>query len=190
MEKKRKRKLGLSRNYVRKIHRSLSIIFFIFFLLISVTGISLGWKKHSGEKLMPVTYTGSSSDLDEWLSIDSLYTIACNTLHDSVSAELSYSLDRIDIRKDNGIAKFIFKEKNWEIQVDGSTGNILHIGKRYSDKIETIHDGSAFGFLFGSSKGLVKVIYTTFLGSGLIIFTITGVLLWFKPSKKTSKRAG
>lgn len=181
-------RLGFSRKTIRKVHRSLSIIFFIFFLVISVTGIFLGWKKHSGEKLMPVTYNGSSSDLADWLSIDSLYNIASSRLHDSVSEGMLFSIDRIDIRKDNGIAKFIFKENNWEIQVDGATGSILHIGKRYSDKIETIHDGSVIDNMLVSSNGYIKLIYTTFLGAGLLIFTITGTLLWFSPDKKKRKK--
>lgn len=172
----------------RKIHRSMSLFFFIIFLFISVTGILLGWKKHSSEILMPATYTGSSTDLSEWLSVDSLHIIACQILHDSVSAELSPALDRIDIRNEKGIVKFIFSDHNMEIQLDGATGKTLNIGRRPSDKIETIHDGSLIDSFIGTSNGQVKLIYTTIAGLGLLIFTSTGIALWFRPGKKKKKK--
>ena len=44
-------------------------------------------------------------------------------LHDSVSNDLSLELDRIDIRKDKGMVKFVFIDDFLGIQLDGVVGS-------------------------------------------------------------------
>lgn len=175
--------------FCRKIHRTTGVLLFVFFFIISVTGLLLGWKKHSGGLIMPKSYTGTSTDLKDWLAVDSLHTIACKLLHDSVSADLSLDLDRIDIRKDKGMVKFVFADHFWGIQLDGATGALLHIERRRSDFIEKIHDGSILDMYFATSNGLIKPVYTGIMGFALIIFTVTGFWLWYGP-KKMRKHAG
>ena len=111
----------------RKTHRTIGAFLFVFFFFVSVTGLLLGWKKNSGGLILSKSYIGTSTDLKDWIPIDSLHTIACNILHDSVSADLSLELDRIDIRKDKGMVKFVFIDHFWGIQLDGSTGELLYI---------------------------------------------------------------
>ena len=167
----------------RKIHRTTGVALFIFFFFISVSGLLLGWKKHSGDLLLPQTQRGVSTDMKNWLPIDSLYTIANNVLHDSVSAELSNELGRIDIRQNKGIVKFIFSDHFWGIQLDGTTGQLLHVGKRHSDFIENIHDGSILDSYLGTTGDQIKVFYTTVMGLSLLVFTITGFWLWYGPKR-------
>lgn len=171
----------------RKIHRKTGALLFIFFLFISVTGLLLGWKKHSNGVLLAKSYTGTSTDLKEWLPIDSLHKNACKILHDSVSTDLSLELDRIDIRKDKGVVKFVFTDHFWGIQLDGATGRLLHIEQRRSDFIENIHDGSILDYYFGTNSGQFKLVYTTITGLALLIFTVTGFWLWYGP-KRMRKR--
>jgi len=64
----RKEQAKLLRN-TRKIHRIMGIFLFVFFIFISVSGMLLGWKKHSGGVLLPVTTRGSSSNLVEYLQL-------------------------------------------------------------------------------------------------------------------------
>lgn len=71
--------------------------------MISTTGLLLGWKKNSFGIIQAATAKGISSDLKTWLPIDSLQTIAINTLHDSISPNLSTELERIDARPSKGI---------------------------------------------------------------------------------------
>lgn len=111
----------------RKIHRTTGACLFVFFFFVSITGLLLGWKKHSNGLILPKSYKGTSTNLKDWLPVDSLHTIACNILHNSVSKDLSLELERIDIRKDKGMVKFVFIDHFWGIQLDGATGQLLHI---------------------------------------------------------------
>jgi uncharacterized iron-regulated membrane protein len=175
----------------RKIHRTTGALLFIFFFFISVTGLLLGWKKHSGGVILPKSYKGTSTDLKDWLPLDSLHKNACKILHDAVSADLSFDLERIDVRKDKGMVKFVFLNHFWGIQLDGATGQLLHIERRRSDFIENIHDGSILDNYFGTTGGYLKLVYTSIMGLALLTFTITGFWLWYGPKrmrKKTTNR--
>lgn len=173
---------------VRKIHRFSTLVLFLFLLIIGISGIILGWKKNSGEIIMPHTYEGTSSDLSQWLSLDSIYTIASRAIADSVSPELTAELDRIDVRKEKGVAKVVFLRHHWEVQVDGATGNILHTGKRRSDLFEDIHDGSIIDNLVGTPNGEFKLIYTSLMGVALITFTITGLWMYLVNGNRKSPK--
>lgn len=129
------------------------------------------------------SYKGTSTNLKDWLPMDSLHTIACRVLHDSVSKDLSLELDRIDVRQDKGMVKFIFVDDFLGVQLDGATGELLHIEKRWSDLIEKIHDGSILDYYFNTSNDAFKLIYTTIMGVALMIFTVTGFWLWYGPKR-------
>ncbi len=167
----------------RKIHRTTGVVLFLFFFIVAVTGLLLGWKKHSGGLLLADTAHGSSADLRQWLSLDSLHKNACLILADSVDACLSNEVDRIDVRKDKGSVKFIFANHYIGIQLDGVTGKLLVIEQRRADLIENIHDGSILDFYFKTNNGQIKLIYTTVMGLALLIFTITGFWLWYGPKR-------
>ncbi|UAM97859.1 PepSY domain-containing protein [Polaribacter litorisediminis] len=172
----------------RKIHRTLGASLFVFFVFISVTGVLLGWKKNTGGIIQAKSHIGVSTDLKNWLPIDSLHTIASKVLRDSVSADISIEIDRIDIRKNKGMVKFIFKDHFWGIQLDGATGQLLHIEKRRSDFIEKIHDGSILDYYFGTTSDQIKLSYTFVMGFALLTFTVTGFWLWYGP-KRMRKRS-
>ena len=189
-DKKRHKQAKLLRIF-REIHRKTGALLFMFFFFIAVTGLLLGWKKHSGGIILPKTYQGTSSDLKDWMPIDSLHTIACKVLHDSVSPNLSLEIDRIDIRKEKGIVKFVFNDHFWGIQLDGVTGKVLNIDRRRSDFIEKIHDGSILDYYFETTNGQIKLVYTSITGIALLTFTITGFWLWYGPKrmrKRTTNR--
>ena len=169
----------------RWLHRKIAIFLFIFFLLISVTGLLLGIKKQTG--LLAPTQTGVSKDLSTWLPVDSLQRIALAVLKDSVDAGLSPELDRIDIRPGKGIVKFIFKHHYKGIQLDGTTGNVLSVEDRSSDFIEHIHDGSIIDRMFGTGEN-VKVSYTVVMGLSLFMLVVSGFWLWYGPKKLRKSR--
>ncbi len=186
-ENKHRRQQAKFIRIVRKIHRTTGACLFVFFFFISITGLLLGWKKHSGGLILPKSYQGTSTNLKDWLPIDSLHTIACRVLHDSVSTDLSLDLERIDIRKDKGIVKFVFIDHFWGIQLDGATGHLLHIERRRSDIIENIHDGSILDYYVGTNKEQIKLVYTSIMGLALLTFTITGFWLWYGPKHMRRK---
>ena len=167
----------------RSIHRKLAIFLFIFFFFISISGLLLGWKKHSGGLISPKQHEGVSTNLEEWLPIHELNLIATQILYDSVSPDLSTELDRIDIRKELGLVKFVYKNHYWGIQLDGASGKLLNLEKRRSDFIENIHDGTIFDKLFGTHKTFIKLIYSSLMGLALLILTISGLWLWLGPKR-------
>jgi len=175
------KEIAKSTRIYRKIHKWIGSFLFVFFFIISVTGLLLGWKKHSGGIILPKTENGISNDLKTWLSYDSLNTLAIQTLRDSLPGDLSIVLDRIDARPEKGIVKFVFKDHYTEIQLDASTGKTLSVNKRTSDIIEQIHDGSILDFAFSTGNGQVKLGYTTLTGLSLLFLTITGFFLWLNP---------
>jgi uncharacterized iron-regulated membrane protein len=147
-------------------------------MIIAVSGLLLGWKKNSGDLLLPSTRQGSTSGLSGWMPVDSLAIIARKTLEEEVSPGLSPEIDRMDIRPSRGIIKFVFKHHYWGIQLDGKTGEVLHVGRRNSDLIENIHDGSVIDRMLGSGRIGFKLVYTSLTGLSLLLFTITGIWLW------------
>ena len=147
----------------RKVHRATGAALFIFFFFISITGLLLGWKKHSGGVILSKSYEGTSTNLKDWLPVDSLNMMANTYLMESVSPKLSTEIDRIDIRKEKGMVKFVYANHIWGLQLDGATGNLLHVERRYSDLIEQIHDGSILDTYLGTSNNQIKVLYTTCL---------------------------
>lgn len=173
----------------RKIHRTTGALLFVFFFFISVSGAILGWKKNSNGKLLPKTHQGTSSNLKDWLPVDSLHSIAIDVLHKDISQDLSPEVDRIDIRKEKGSVKFVFVDHYTEIQLDGATGKVLSVGQRRSDFLEKVHDGSILDRYLGTG-GIIKLIYTSVMGISLLLFTITGFWLWYGPKRmrKEGKR--
>jgi uncharacterized iron-regulated membrane protein len=165
----------------RWLHRKIAIVLFIFFFIVSVTGLLLGWKKNTG--LLAATQKGSTTNISQWLPVDSLQKMAVRYLQDSVSSTLSTELDRIDIRPSKGIAKFIFTDHYWAIQLDCATGKLLLIEKRSSDFIEDLHDGSILDSIFGTGKEEIKLVYTSIMGISLLMLILTGFWLWYGPKR-------
>ncbi|MFN3839264.1 MAG: PepSY domain-containing protein [Cyclobacteriaceae bacterium] len=174
--------------FYRKIHKWIGTFLFIFFFFISVTGLLLGWKKHSGGWILPKTQKGISTNMKAWLSYDSLHTIALKTLRDSFPENTSSVLDRIDARPDKGIVKFVFKNHYTEMQLDCTTGKVLAVNTRTSDIIEQIHDGSILDYIFNTSDGQIKLGYTTITGLSLLLLTFTGFFLWYNPIRIRAKK--
>ena len=88
-----------------------------------------------------------------------------------------FEIDKNDIyigHEYKGIIKVTFKEEYWEAQIDGGTGKILSVAQRHADWIEHIHDGSIISEPF-------KIVYTNYLGWGLLFLSITGFWLWYGP---------
>ena len=150
--------------------------------MVSISGLLLGWKKNSNDYLLSKTYEGTSTDLKNWLSIDHLESNATAYFLEHISDEITPTIERIDIRKEKGTVKFIFKNY-YGIQIDGATGKLLHVERRRSDFIEGVHDGSALDVYFNTSGNPVKLIYTTVMGLALLLFTITGFWLWLGPKR-------
>ncbi|MBX2890058.1 MAG: hypothetical protein KF734_03965 [Saprospiraceae bacterium] len=77
---------------------------------------------------------------------------------------MSAKIERIDVRHDKGMLKFVFAEQYVGMQMDGATGKLLHLEQRRSGFIENIHDGSILDKYVGTSNGQLKLVYTSITG--------------------------
>ncbi len=174
----------------RKVHRTTGALLFVFFFAVSVTGLLLGWKKNSGGVLLAKTYAGKSTDQKNWMPMHLLQERALQYAREHISDDYQAKVDRIDVRPDKGIVKFVFVEDYWGLQIDATTGELLHVERRTADLIENIHDGSVLDYLAGTD-GIFKLIYTSIMGLALTLFTITGFWLWYGPKNfKKHRDAG
>ncbi|MFV9552444.1 PepSY domain-containing protein [Algibacter sp. PT7-4] len=167
--------------FFRKAHRITGIYLFVLFFILSISGLLLGWKKHSKGLILPRTEIGVSNNPSQWLPLSNLQHKALESIKSKNKSITEIS--RIDIRPEKGIAKFTFKNEYWELQMDCTTAEVLAIKKRHSDWLEDIHDGSILDNLFKTKVEITKIIYTTLMGCALMLFTITGFWLWIGPKK-------
>jgi uncharacterized iron-regulated membrane protein len=171
LEKKRRYVLSL-RQY-RKFHRYFGVTLGLVLLISALTGLLLGWKKNANW-IQPSTQKGISKDLTEWKPLNELADIGQAALIAYAPDQKDNKINKIDVRPSKGIVKVVFKKGNWEVQIDGTSGEVKSIAKRYSDWIESLHDGSIVSDTF-------KLISMNLLGIGLTILSITGFWLWYGP---------
>lgn len=169
-----KRLVFALRNY-RKWHRYIGISLALFIFISSLTGILLSWKKEV-DLLQPPTRKGQAKSLDQWLPLDTLAALASSSFHQSHTDQGDNPIDRIDIRPGKGIAKVLFKNGYWEVQIDGASGAILSTQRRHSDWIEALHDGSIIADWF-------KWLSMNYLGIGLLFMLFSGFWLWLGPKR-------
>ena len=182
----RKKQAKILRGF-RKVHRFMGATLFVFFFVISISGFLLGWKKNSYGVLQSNTQQGSSTEFKEWLPLDALKNKAVLYLQREVSHGNSLEIKKIDVRESKGVIKFIFTDY-YGVQLDGSTGNLLLLERRYSDLIEELHDGSALDTYFKTSGNPIKLIYTSIMSIALLLFTITGFWLWLGPKRMRRRK--
>jgi hypothetical protein len=155
---------------------------------VATSGLLLGWKKHSNGIILSKSYQGKSSNPQDWLPLNDLRERALKIAREKISSDLSLEIDRMDVRPDKGMVKFIFVEDYWGLQIDLTTGELLHIESRRSDFVENLHDGSILDSMFGMEGGYIKLAYTSIMGLSLLTFTITGFWLWFGPKRLRKSR--
>ncbi len=170
----------------RRVHRAMGATLFVFFFVIAASGFFLGWKKNSFGIIQSYTQQGTSKELKDWLPLDSLKQQAFFYIQKEVKDGQSLEIKRIDVLERKGVVKFIFTDY-YGLQLDGSTGKLLLLERRFSDLIEEIHDGSALDTYFNTSGNPIKLVYTTVMSIALLLFTITGFWLWLGP-KRMRKR--
>ncbi len=163
-------------------------LLFALFVVVSITGLLLGWKKHTGGLILPETHRGTSTNPADWLPMSELCERAYELARTRISPDLSLELERIDIRPDKGMVKFVFIEGYWGLQLDCATGDLLHIERRRSDLIENIHDGSILDYFFDTPGEEIKLVYTTIGGVSLFLFSVTGFWMWFGTKRARALR--
>jgi len=147
----------------------------------ALTGVLLGLKDILG--LKPRTAKAEVVSLNEWVSLKQINTAA---IAFAKTKQLDTLIDRVDVRIDKGIAKVLFKRHFTELQLAGSTGEILSVRQRGDHFIERIHDGSIVEF-YAQQTDTVKMIYSTLVGIGLLALSLSGYFLWAAPKNNPAK---
>lgn len=159
----------------RTIHKWGSIIIAVPLMVVFVTGILLLVKKEFSV-LQPPTARGA----------EQIPTIAFAKVLDVAktieSAEIDSweDVDRLDVRPGRGIIK-IRGNNRVEIQIDATSGEVLHVAQRNSDLIESIHDGT----FFEKNANLWLMLPVAIIA---LLLLITGVILFFLPYMKKRRR--
>ena len=106
---------------IRKLHRVLGLSICLLVIISATTGILLSYKKQA-EWIQPPTQSGKSAQTEQFISIDSIHKVGIKQV---IGLKNTITIDRIDIRPEKGIAKILYKDVNWEMQIDISTGKVL-----------------------------------------------------------------
>ena len=157
---------------LRPLHRWVGVPLTLLILLSSLTGILLGWKKYVAV-LQPPVQRGASLEARDWQPLHLISSAAEAGLREYLGAAPG-PVDRLDVRPSKGVAKVLFREGFWEVQVDLTTARVLSVDRRASDFIETLHDGSILG---EASRATMS----TVLGLGLLLLSLSGLWLWWGP---------
>lgn len=169
-----------SLRHFRVYHKYLGLSLAVLVLISAGTGLLLGWKKDAAW-IQPPSQKGQSTALEEWLPNHQLAELARSALAEAHPQQVDNPIDRLDVRPSKGMVKVLFENGYWEVQIDGATGAILSIDKRYSDFIEHIHDGSIISDWF-------KLGTMNLLGIGLTLMTVTGFWLWYGPRRIRARK--
>lgn len=172
----------------RLLHKKIASVLFIFFFFISITGALLGWKSLFTEIIFENKEIKVETSMKKWKSLDSLESIAIIALNEKTKNKFKHAKS-IQIKPSKGSINFAF-ENNYAIQVDGATGETIRIEHKNAEFIQDLHDGALIDELFNSKMGLSKKIYTALMGLALLMLTLSGFWMWFKPKqiKKLKKQ--
>ncbi len=152
----------------RKIHRWAAIVTALPVIIVIITGIILQVKKEVDGIQAPTQHGSVSKPV---LGFEQILDVVNSV--PAVGLKTWDDINRLDVRPGKGIIK-VRGKNNWEIQIDGNTGQVLQVAIRRSDLIESIHDGS---FFHESFKLWV------FLPSAIVLAGIpgTGIYLFILP---------
>ncbi len=159
----------------RTLHKWGSIIIAIPLIVIFTTGILLLVKKEFNI-IQPPTMKGQLKIPS--IAFQDILSIAKNVKGAAISDW--QDINRLDVRPSKGVIK-IRSYNRIEIQIDASSGKILHVAERNSDFIESIHDGTFFEKNANIWLSLPVAIIS-------IIMVVTGTVLFLLPYFRKSKR--
>ena len=175
------------RTYIKSLrkfrvwHRYLGLAIAIILFVSAFTGILLALKKDV-TLLQPPTQKGISKSLETWKPLSEIAEIATKTFHERYPEQLENEVNKMDVRPSKGIVKVLFDKGYWEVQIDGTSGEVKSIERRHSDWIEQLHDGSIISDWF-------KLGSMNFLGFGSIFMILTGIWLYYGPKKYRKAKA-
>ncbi|MDX2066769.1 MAG: PepSY-associated TM helix domain-containing protein [Fimbriimonadaceae bacterium] len=123
---------------LRSAHRWVGLTASVFLLILSVTGFLLAIKSRVAWMRPPMTDAQRVSSSAEIVSMERVMT---SVLARGIPEIRSLAdVDRIDYRPKDNVFKVLSKTGYQEVQVDGSTGEVLSVAVRNDQITEDIHD--------------------------------------------------
>ena len=163
----------------RNLHKKFASVLFVFFFLIGLTGSLLSFKSAFTKVIFENKEISAESKLAAILPLDSLEKIATFTLNEKANTKFKKS-EKVEIKLAKGTVLFYYKDA-YSIQVNGASGAPILIEKKFGGIIQDIHDGAILDSLFINKLSLSKKLYSIIMGLSLLLLTITGTYLWYKP---------
>jgi uncharacterized iron-regulated membrane protein len=163
----------------RNLHKKFASVLFVFFFLIGLTGSLLSFKSAFTKVIFENKQISGETKLAAILPLDSLETIATSTLNEKASTSFKKS-EKVEIKLSKGTVIFYYKDA-YSIQVNGASGAPILIEKKFGGIIQDIHDGAIVDSLLTNKLSLSKKVYSIIMGLSLLLLTITGTYMWYKP---------
>jgi len=163
----------------RNLHKKFASVLFVFFFLIGLTGSLLSFKSAFTKVIFENKQISGEIKLAAILPLDSLETIATSTLNEKASTSFKKS-EKVEIKLSKGTVIFYYKDA-YSIQVNGASGAPILIEKKFGGIIQDIHDGAIVDSLLTNKLSLSKKVYSIIMGLSLLLLTITGTYMWYKP---------
>jgi uncharacterized iron-regulated membrane protein len=163
----------------RNLHKKFASILFVFFFLIGLTGSLLSFKSAFTKVIFENKEISDESKLSAILPLDSLETIATSTLNEKANTKFKKS-EKVEIKISKGTIMFYYKDA-YSIQLNGASGAPILIEKKFGGIIQDIHDGAILDSLVTNKSSLSKKVYSIIMGLSLLLLTITGTYMWYKP---------
>jgi len=163
----------------RNLHKKFASVLFVFFFLIGLTGSLLSFKSAFTKVIFENKQISGETKLAAILPLDSLETIATSTLNEKASTSFKKS-EKVEIKLSKGTVIFYYKDA-YSIQLNGASGAPILIEKKFGGIIQDIHDGAILDSLLTNKLSLSKKVYSIIMGLSLLLLTITGTYMWYKP---------
>jgi uncharacterized iron-regulated membrane protein len=174
-------------SFSRKWHRRIASLLFAFFFIVALTGLMLGWKFLFTKAVFENKTIHPSAKFKNWLPLDSLEKRASLSLNMILAKHHYQRSERAELRLAKGYISFLFPG-NYNVQLDGATGETIRIEQKNGAWIQDIHDGAIIDSWIGNKSGVVKTVYSSIIGFSLLILTLSGFYLWYKPKKIKQKK--
>ncbi len=159
-------------------HRWTGIVVAAVVVTSSLTGFLLLLKKRV-DWIQPPTLQGAAGGAEDIITMQELLEVVHT--QDNPDFRTLADIERIDFRPDERVFKVISKHHHSELQVCAVTGRVMSTGRRRSDLLEDVHDGS---FWAGWWHDWVMPLF----GVGLVFMTASGLWLWIEPTGRRRKR--
>jgi uncharacterized iron-regulated membrane protein len=170
--------MSLLQNF-RSLHKKFASLLFVFFFLIGLTGSLLSFKSAFTKVIFENKEMSAESKLSTFLPLDSLEKMATSMLNEKANTQFKKS-EKVEIKIAKGTVLFYYKDA-YSIQLNGASGAPILIEKKFGGIIQDIHDGAILDSLFTNKLSLSKKVYSIIMGLSLLLLTITGTYMWYKP---------